>query len=251
MREAIRWPIWPRLVFVAALLGAWLFLTNTARVSPLLLPKLPLVGAFLKQLVLDGNTYKQIGLTLMEFAASFVMSCAAAFLVGFLIGSYRYAVEVFEPILVALYAVPIIIIYPLCILFFGLGHSSKIAFSAIYGFFPITINVINGLKNVDRGLLRVSLTMGANPIQLLWKVLVPGAFPLILNGIRLALVLEFLSTVAGETLAGRDGLGARISETSESLSAPELFGWILVTILVSYLISQLVGLLSRLGGERA
>jgi len=98
------------------------------------------------------------------------------------------------------------------LLFFGIGHASKIAFSAAYGFFPVAINVINGLKNVDRGLVRAALTMGAKPLQLLFKVLVPDAFPMILNGIRLALVLEFLATVAGETLAGRDGLAVRAQQ---------------------------------------
>lgn len=243
------WPIWPRLAFVAALFLAWYALTVSGRVSPLILPKLPLVANRLGHLLADPATYGEIGSTMLEFVAAFALSCAAGFLFGFVVGAYRYTTEVFEPILVALYAVPIIIIYPLCILFFGIGHSSKIAFSAVYGFFPIAINVVNGLKNVDRGLIRVSLAMGSNPFQLLFKVLVPGAFPLILNGIRLALVLEFLATVAGETLAGRDGLGARIAETSESLSSAELFGWIFITIAVSFVISQVVSLLGRLVRE--
>jgi ABC-type nitrate/sulfonate/bicarbonate transport system permease component len=214
-------------------------------VSPIILPKLPLVAARLSRFLADSATYGEIGATLLEFLAAFGISCAAGLLAGFAVGSYRYATEVFEPILVALFAVPIIIIYPLCILFFGIGHASKIAFSAAYGFFPIAINAVNGLKNVDRGLVRVSLAMGAKPLPLLFKVLVPAAFPLILNGIRLALVLEFLATVAGETLAGREGLGVRMAESAESLSTPELFGWIAITIVVSFAISQLATLMGR------
>jgi ABC-type nitrate/sulfonate/bicarbonate transport system permease component len=204
------------------------------------------VAEWLSRFLADPSTYGEIGATMIEFLAAFALSCAAGLLFGFAVGSYRYSTEVFEPILVALFAVPVIIIYPLCILFFGIGHASKIAFSAAYGFFPIAINVINGLKNVDRGLVRVAVAMGAKPLQLLFKVLVPDAFPLILNGIRLALVLEFLATVAGETLAGREGLGARMAESSESLSTPELFGWIVITILVSFCISQVANLLGRL-----
>jgi ABC-type nitrate/sulfonate/bicarbonate transport system permease component len=236
----------PRLAFAGLLFGAWLWLTATGRVSPLILPKLPLVANRLSHFVVDWSTYGEIGATMSEFLAAFAISCAAALLFGFAIGAYRYATEVFEPILVALFAVPIIIIYPLCILFFGIGHASKIAFSAVYGFFPIAINVINGLRNVDLGLVRVSVAMGAGPLQLLFKVLAPAAFPSILNGIRLALVLEFLSTIAGETLAGREGLGSRIAETSESLSSAELFGWVFITIFVSFCISQLANLLGRM-----
>ncbi|HEY8692330.1 MAG TPA: ABC transporter permease [Chloroflexota bacterium] len=238
-------PLWPRLAFLALVFGAWYWLTASGRASPIILPKLPLVAERLSRFLADPSTYGEIGTTLLEFLAAFAISCAAGFLFGLAVGSYRCTTEVFEPILVALFAVPVIIIYPLCILFFGIGHASKIAFSAAYGFFPVAINVINGLKNVDRGLVRAALTMGAKPLQLLFKVLVPDAFPMILNGIRLALVLEFLATVAGETLAGRDGLGVRMAESSESLSTPELFAWIVITILVSFGISQVASLLGR------
>lgn len=244
--SVLAWPLWPRLGFLALIFGGWYWLTASGRASPLILPRLPLVADRLGRFLASPATYGEIGATMVEFLAAFAISCAAGFLFGFVVGSWRYTTEVFEPLLVALFAVPIIIIYPLCILFFGIGHASKIAFSAVYGFFPIAINVINGLKNVDGGLIRVSRAMGAKPAALLSKVLVPDAFPLILNGIRLALVLEFLATVAGETLAGREGLGARMAESSESLSTPELFGWITITIVVSFVISQLVNLLGRL-----
>jgi ABC-type nitrate/sulfonate/bicarbonate transport system permease component len=212
----------------------------------LILPKVPLVARGVWRLLIDAATYSQIGATLQEFVAALALSCAAGLFVGCLVGSYRYATDVFEPIIVALYAVPIIIIYPLCILFFGIGHSSKIAFAAVYGLFPIAINTINGLKNVDRTLVRISLAMGAGPIQLLAKVLAPAAWPFIVNGLRLAIVMEFLAVVAGETLAGNDGLGARISETAQLLSAPELFSWVCITISVSFAVSQLATLLGRL-----
>lgn len=237
---------WPRLAFITVVFASWFLLTATGRVSALILPKLPLVTNGVWRLLIDPATYGQIGATLVEFVAALALSCAAGFFFGFLIGSYRYATEVFEPILVALYAVPIIIIYPLCILFFGIGHSSKIAFAAVYGVFPIAINTINGLKNVDRGLVRISLAMGARPVQLLAKVLAPAAWPLIVNGVRLALVMEFLAIIAGETLAGADGLGARISETAQLLSAPELFSWVFITIAVSFAVSQFATLLGRL-----
>jgi len=65
-------------------------------------------------------------------------------------------------------------------------------------------------------------------------------------GFGLALVMEFLGTIAGETLAGNDGLGARISEMAERLSSPELFAWIFLTIALSYAVSQLATLMGKL-----
>jgi len=132
-----------QLLFLAALLAGWYGLTATGRVSPLILPRIDVVVRQLADIFRHPQTYAvEPGTTLLEFGAAFALSLSAGLFVGALVGRSPYATEVVEPLLMAVFAVPIILIFPICLLFFGIGSLSKIAFAAIYGFLPIAVGTI-------------------------------------------------------------------------------------------------------------
>jgi len=213
-----------------ALLVVWHVATRARWVSPLILPELGQLGATLARLLARQDTYHHVGVTAGEFGVAMLVALGAGLAVGIVAGTVRYLGDLLEPVLLGLYAVPIIMAFPLCILFFGIGSTSKIAFAGLYAFFPIAIHTLKGLRHVDRGLLRAAVSMGAGPRQLVTRVMVPAAAPVILTGVRIGAVLGLLSVVAGEMLGSLEGVGQMLARSVEGLAAAEAFAWILVTI---------------------
>jgi ABC-type nitrate/sulfonate/bicarbonate transport system permease component len=191
------------------------------------------------------DTYYHIRVTALEFGAAMLIALGAGLVVGVLGGTIRYVGDLIEPLLLALYAIPIVMAFPLCILFLGIGSASKIAFGGLYAFFPIAIHTLKGLRHVDRGLVRAAVSMGAGPRLLLLRVLIPAAAPVILTGVRIGAVLGLLSVVAGEMLGALEGVGQMLSRSVEALVSAEAFAWILVTIAMVTLVGGTLSWIER------
>ncbi len=234
---------------VGAVLGVWHLATLRQWVSPLILPDLGRLGHTLLQLLAEPATYHHLRVTAYEFAGAMLVALGAGLLVGVVGGTVRYVGDLIEPILLALYAVPIVMAFPLCILFFGIGSASKIAFGGLYAFFPVAIQTLKGLRHVDPGLIRAAVSMGASPWLLLTRVMVPAAFPVIVTGVRLGAVLGLLSVVAGEMLGALEGVGQMLTRSVEALVSAEAFAWILITILMVTLVGGTLSWLERRVGE--
>ena len=125
---------------------------------------------------------------------------------------------VFEPLLASVFAVPLVVFLPLFILFFGIGVESKIAFGAAYAFFPIALNTIGGISQVDPRFVTVARSMGASERQLFRRVLLPAALPVIATGLRIGCTIGFLSILGSEMIAGLRGLGSRIVTLAEGMN---------------------------------
>jgi ABC-type nitrate/sulfonate/bicarbonate transport system permease component len=228
-----------------AVLVVWHAATSGAWVSPLILPDLGRLGRTLVALLGKPETYYHVRVTAFEFGAAMLIALGAGLVVGVLGGTIRYVGDLIEPLLLALYAIPIVMAFPLCILFLGIGSASKIAFGGLYAFFPIAIHTLKGLRHVDRGLIRAAVSMGAGPRLLLLRVLIPAAAPVILTGVRIGAVLGLLSVVAGEMLGALEGVGQMLSRSVEALVSAEAFAWILVTIAMVTLVGGTLSWIER------
>jgi ABC-type nitrate/sulfonate/bicarbonate transport system permease component len=227
----------------------WHLATARQWVSPLILPSLPGLGERLVALLGRGETYHHLGVTVYEFAVAMAFAVGAGLLVGVIAGTVRYVGDLVEPILLALYAVPIVMAFPLCILFFGIGPASKIAFAGVYAFFPIAIQTLKGLRHVDRALVRAAVSMGAGRGRLLTHVMVPAAFPVLATGLRLGAVLGLLAVVAGEMLGALEGVGQMLARSVEALASAEAFAWILITVAMVMLVGGSLTWLERRVGD--
>lgn len=231
-----------------AVVLVWHVATRARWVSPLILPELGQLGRTFAALLVRRETYHHVAVTAGEFGAAMLVALGAGLLVGVLAGTVRYLGDLLEPVLLALYAIPVVMAFPLCILFFGIGSTSKIAFGGLYAFFPIAIHALKGLRHVDRGLVRAAVSMGAGPWLLLTRVMIPAAVPVILTGVRIGAVLGLLSIVAGEMLGSLEGVGQMLARSVEGLAAAEAFAWILVTVIM---VSVVGGTLSWLEARLA
>jgi ABC-type nitrate/sulfonate/bicarbonate transport system permease component len=225
----------PQVLFLILVLIVWFGLTRKGGVSVLILPDIPSVAKDMKEILLNPETYHHFKVTLYEFFVAMVIALTSGLGLGFLLGGKKAWGDVFEPIILAAYAVPIIIIYPLCILFFGIGSYSKIAFAGVYGFFPIVINTLAGVRNVNPSLISLSRSLGAGWLEMNLKIIVPSVLPAIMTGLRMGVVMVLIAVVAGEMLASKEGLGYLIGWASETFNSAFLYGYIiLVIVLVTF-----------------
>ena len=213
---------------------AWQLAVNAHAVNPLILPALGAIGQRFVALFADGTVWPDVGVTLAEFIIAFAIAVLSGTLIGYAISRSAFTVAVFDPLLAALYAVPTILLYPLYVLFFGIGPGSKIAFGVTIAFFPVVLSTIAGLSNVNRSLLLAARSMGASAWQMFAEVLLPAAFPMILAGLRVGIVLAFLSILGAETIAASSGVGHEISSHAERFDTADMFAWVFVAILLAF-----------------
>jgi NitT/TauT family transport system permease protein len=126
---------------------------------------------------------------------------------GLALGIHRLSGEVAEPILVALYAIPKITLYPLILLIFGLGISAKVAFGAIHGIIPVTIFALGAMRNLKPVYLQTARVMRLTRLQAARTVWLPAALPEIVAGLRIGFSLTLLGVLIGEMFASQRGLG--------------------------------------------
>lgn len=145
--------------------------------------------------------------TLKAFVAALAIAVAMGIGIGMTLGLSRLAGDVFEPVLVAIYSVPKVTLYPILLLAFGLGISAKIAFGAIHGIIPIALFTINAVRNVRPVLIKTGRVLKLSPWRMAWRVLFPAALPEIFTGLRIGFALTMIGTVLGEMFASQRGLG--------------------------------------------
>lgn len=223
----------------------WHIGSSTGYLDPLIVPSLSSIAVALGALLGQGALWPAAGVTLFELAIAFALAAAAALATGFIISRSPLAVRVFDPLLAGLYAVPTILLYPSYLLFFGIGPPSKIALGATMAFFPIVLATIAGFAYVAPLRVRAARSMGASAPQLFWYVLLPEAFPVVLAGLRMGLVLGFLAILGGETLTSNAGLGHQIVTAAESLEPPKMFAYITVAVALAAALNALTSYAER------
>jgi len=145
--------------------------------------------------------------TMRAFALALVIALVVGLLIGFALGMHRLSADAMEPMLVALYSIPKVTLYPIILLAFGLGMSAKVAFGAIHGIIPIALFTLNALRSTKPILLKTGRVLKLDAQQSVRWVLFPAAVPETFTGIRVGFSLTLIGTILGEMFAAQHGLG--------------------------------------------
>ena len=148
-----------------------------------------------------------LGNTLRAFATALVIAVVLGLLIGFALGLHRLSGEAMEPMLVALYSIPKITLYPIILLVFGLGMSAKVAFGAIHGIIPVALFTLSAVRSTKPILLKTGRVLKLDPPAMVRSILFPAAVPEIFTGLRVGFSLTLIGTVLGEMFAAQHGLG--------------------------------------------
>lgn len=145
--------------------------------------------------------------TLLAFGQGFAIAVIVGLGLGMLLGAHRLTGEAGEPILVALYSIPKVTLYPVILLVFGIGMPAKVAFGAIQGIVPIALFALNAIRNMKPVYLRTARALRLPPLKLARAVLLPAALPEVVTGIRIGFSLCLVGTLLGEMFGSQRGLG--------------------------------------------
>jgi ABC-type nitrate/sulfonate/bicarbonate transport system permease component len=170
--------------------------------------------------------------TVREIAVAYGLAVVAGLGIGFALGLYRTLGRVYAPVLAALYAVPAVIWYPSLMLLFGLDSASKIAFGFLLGFFPVTLAVLAGIRQVNPQLVTVARAFGARPVTVFAKVMLPSMLFTLAGGLRTGLALAVIGVIVGEVLGSKAGVGALINHAYGLSRTADYVALVMVTLVL-------------------
>jgi NitT/TauT family transport system permease protein len=150
-----------------------------------------------------GHIYE----SLTAFAYALLISWVGGVGIGVWLGAHRISGEVAEPMLVALYSLPKVTLYPLILLIFGLGMTAKVAFGAIHGIAPVVIFAMNAVRNIRPVYIKTAKTLALSPLDTARTILIPACLPEIVSGLRVGFSLTLLGVLIGEMFVSKRGLG--------------------------------------------
>ena len=235
--STVRWGL------LVALLVLWEFLPGTGLIPELFLPSL---SRTLTVLWIDRAEYVHaLMVTLYEVAIAMLIACGAGILTGALVGGIAVLRNLMLPVFSSLYAVPIVILYPIFTAWFGIGSEFKIAFAGIYGFFPVMLSTAAGIRTIDPQYLLAARSMGATLPQQITRVIIPASIPTVLAGLRLGGALTIIGVVVSEMLTSSAGIGYLVTRYRTILDSPHVFAAILMILLLSILFDLLARAVER------
>jgi len=229
-----------QLAFLTAAITAWYVAGLFHAIPPLFLPPIDAVWSALNGLIRTEEFWSAVGVTLSTIARAYGIAVGLGVLAGYLVTRSRFLTAVLEPIISALFSIPITLFLPLFILLFGIGTASKVAYGAAYGFFPIALNTIAGFANVDELYLRASRAMGASSLAQFRYVYLPAALPVTMTGLRIGFFICIAAVLGGETLGASAGVGRATAPAAELMETARLYAWIAFVVTISVTLNLLV-----------
>jgi NitT/TauT family transport system permease protein len=174
-----------------------------------------------------------------------VLACGGGILAGALLGGVPALRRLMLPVASSLYAVPVVILYPVLTAWFGIGSESKIAFAAVYGVFPTLLGTAAGIATIDPNLLLTARSMGATLPQRIVRVILPASLPTVLAALRLGGALVIVGVVVSEMLTSTAGLGYLVTSYRTVLDSPHVFAAVLLVLVVGMLFDALMRVLEQ------
>lgn len=229
----------------ALLLCAWQAASQFGWLSSRVLPEpLAVLRAFVT-LAQSGELARHVGVSLGRAIYGFVVGGGLGLLLGLLTGTFRSAETLLDTTLQMVRNIPALALIPLVILWFGIDETAKLFLVAIGVFFPVYLNTFHGIRSVDKGLVEMARSYGLSGWPLYRDVILPGALPSILVGVRFSLGLVWVLLIVAETISAQSGIGYMTMNAREFLQTDV----VLVGILLYALLGKLADILSR-GMER-
>jgi NitT/TauT family transport system permease protein len=232
-----------RRLIIVALIVLWEALPRLGIVPQLFLPSL---SSTLSAFWHDAPEYRDALLvTLYEVAAAMVFACGGGILAGVVVGSLPKPRVLIMPMVSSLYAIPLVILYPVFTVWLGIGSASKIAFALIYGFLPTMLATAAGIQTIDPQLVLAARSMGATLSQRIMRVVIPAAIPTVLSGLRVGGALVIVGVVVSEMLVSSAGIGYLISRYRTILESAHVFAGVLLVLALAVAFNLLIRLIER------
>ena len=191
-----------------------------------------------KEQISSGQLIEDTFVSLSEIFVGFALAVVVAVPLGLVMGRYRLVEYALDPFIWFFYCAPVIVFYPILIMWFGLGRGTIIALTFLFATFPIIANTVTGVKQVDPILIRAARAFGAGELQIFWQIILPSSIPAIAAGLRLGLGRAMIGTVVGEFFGANAGLGFRIAIYGTEMNISNMFAPVVVVMIIGVSLIQ-------------
>lgn len=233
---------WLSWAIPALLLIGWEAAARVGWLSPQVLPAPSVVVETAWNLAANGDLFVHLGVSLLRALAGFVVGGSIGLALGVLAGFSALAQALLDRSIQMVRAIPFLAMLPLVIVWFGVGEVAKIFLVALAVLFPIYINTMLGIRQIDPKLMELAKVIGLSRAATVRRIVLPGAMPSILTGVRYALAHAWLALVIAETLATTKGIGFLAMDAREFLQT----NVILLTMIIYAIIGVVADALVRL-----
>lgn len=228
------------------LLLAWQICSDTGVVDKLFVSSPTAIAKQLWHYLTTPQFWADLETTGVTFLEGLACSLVVGLILGLAMGFFKRVGHFFDYAISMTYASPRIALVPILILWFGIGRKTGIALVFLMAVFPIIINTMTGVQNVDQTLVEMARSQNASKLQLIRTVIIPASLPSMISGIRLAIGNGLIGVVVAEFLAGSSyGLGYTMQVAAQQFEAAQLFAGLIVISALGLLATQLLRLLER------
>ena len=209
--------------------------------APALMPTLPAIARTLFAMIADGSIIEHAAFTMYRVMFGFFLAVLVGLPLGILMARFQRVENFFLPLVSALMPIPSFALVPLFMLWFGIGNTTTVLIVFYAATFPMLFNTWSGVRSVNPIWLRAAGAMGADENKMFWKVIIPGASPFIITGMRQAFLRCWIAVVGAEMIAASDwGLGWVIFDAKEFLNTDVMLASLVVIGAIGFLFERLV-----------
>lgn len=234
-----------KLISPVLLVILWQIASTSGWINPLIAPPPTTVLADLLHLITSGELAVALAATFKRILVGFGLAIAISVTLGTLMARVRLVEDFFDPLVELIRPVSPLAIFPLAILWFGIGDASKIFLITLSCSFPIILATYAGVRSVDISLIRAARSLGANPWEIMTRVVVPGSLPQIVTGVRISWGIALIVIIASEMIGATEGLGYLVLQAQQTFRVERVFGGIVIIGLLGFLTDQLLRKFSR------
>jgi NitT/TauT family transport system permease protein len=228
---------WLPAAVVVGLVTSWELLARAGLLPPVLFSSPSEVLVTLWGTLRNGEMAAHVGATLFRMVPGLLLGGIPGLLLGLAMGWSNALRRAVDPLLMAIHPIPKIAILPLLMIFLGIGEASRIAVASVAAFFPMLINTMAGVRQINPLYFEVARNYGAGRLDLFRRVVLPGSMPMAMSGLRLAANVTLLVTIAAEIVMSDTGLGSLVWLAWETLRVELLYATLIVVSLLGISIS--------------
>ncbi len=229
-----------RLLIVVGLIVLWEIYARLFGNSSLIAPPSQVALALWPKVFGDPRVLAAVEMALVELLIAFALSVVAGTVLGVLIGLTDLGRRTAYPFVLLLYAIPQVILLPLFMLVFGIGPAGKIAFGFSHGIFPILVNTVAGMRNVNPLLVRGTAALGASRAQVVRYVMLPHMATTVFASLRLAMTMTLLGVILAELFVSTAGIGFFTQLYAENLQPAALLALIATLAVMAIVLNECV-----------
>lgn len=223
-----------------SLIVLWQLIVVLGQYESALLPPPLQVGEALLELFTDGTIWEHVQISLYRFLVGYLVAAVFGIFIGLILGRMKVLWSIIDPVVQVLRPISPIAWSPFIVLWFGIGSTPAIVIIFIAAFFPILLSTVAAVRKVDKVYLRIAANFELTRFQLLTKIVFPAAFPMIANGLHMAIGSAWIFLVAGEMVGAQSGLGYLIVDSRNSLSLDVVLASIIIIGLLGLLLDKLI-----------